>query len=163
MIDSIRFNDSRLEELVDKLSPKFKNFQKNLDQTSADIRSLEKWLQSCGICFYADIALSNDECIAWSNEFGEWRLVYETTNGLEPSDSTPLIETVVRIRLRAKPLLPKLLSKIAELVPDEVSPVQKPGRPSLFQTKAQQSKKTEEQERIDIFAGIDETDLAGEV
>lgn len=125
MTDNIRFFDKALDELAQLVAPKLQNFQTTLDQTSTDIKNLEKWLQGCAISFYTSVPVDSDSYIAWSKTCGDWRLVYESSPDSErdygPDDmdreSQPLIETPVHIRLKARPHLAALVAAIAKQLP----------------------------------------------
>jgi hypothetical protein len=141
MSSTIQFNDKALNEIAQSVAGKFKNFQANLDKTSADIRSLEKWLQDCGICFYIEVDIGDHGSIAWASEADTWRLMYlswgSDENGIEYRDTRPLIEMPVNVRLRARPHLSRLLGEIASLVPiDEVEPENKKGGSILPKVRA---------------------------
>jgi hypothetical protein len=134
MTENFKFHDPELAAVVRSASESFSGFQANLDQTSADIKNLEKWLAGNKICFYASVHLGDSEYIAWSDENLEWRLVYESVDDLSEDErivTRPLIEMPVKARLKARPFLAQLVSTIAELVPKMEPPIKKPAL-SLF-------------------------------
>jgi hypothetical protein len=164
MSNEIHFNDKALNEIAQAAVGKLRNFQSNLDRTSADIRCLEKWLQDCGICFYVQIDMGDDCALGWSSEGDSWRLVYSSPeNGIDHDEvgdeypaSRPLIEMPVKARLKAKPYLSKLLAEIASLVPDDVVEAGS-GKGLLARARLASKSKTAEVEDLDaIFAREDD-------
>jgi hypothetical protein len=126
VITPIQFNDTALNEVAQRSAFQLSNFKNNLDQTSEDIKRLEKWLQTCGVCTYASVEITSESMLLeWSDHSGaEWRLVCRTPNPYPdyPEDEyefRPLIEMPARARLICRPYLPKLLQGLAELLPKQ--------------------------------------------
>lgn len=84
-------------------------FQRVLDETSEDIRNLERYLQDCGICLNVVLEVTQDTYLSWEKHNGTWRIVanYKSTN-------QPLIESKAGVRLYFKDSLPCFVQKIAE-------------------------------------------------
>lgn len=127
MTETIQFNDRALDQVIQSSASKFANFQLYLNNLSSDIKSLEKWLQSCSVCVTASVEIESEEnhhdYLTWSSRNGDWRILYETPsadyghNDDYQFDSTPLIETPVPVRLRCAPFLPTLVTKLASMLP----------------------------------------------
>lgn len=124
MTENFQFKDPNLESVIQRYTPQFKTFQKNLDDTSSDIKTLEKWLQSNGICFRTSVSIDRNTSLVWSKSSGDWRLMlrcpppeYEIEE--DDDDETfcrPLIELPVKTRVEARNYLPLLIEEIAKLV-----------------------------------------------
>jgi len=153
MTEVFRFHDQALDELVQRCTPSFQNFQTNLDQTSTDIKNLEKWLQSSGICFYTSVQIEGGY-IAWSNQTGDWRLVLEGLPEEEYGEPIckPLIETPVKVRLAARRHLVTLVSQIASLVPPNPVELEKK-KVSLF--KGTHKNSGTKPEELDLFGDLE--------
>lgn len=165
MAESFQFNDPSLNEVVGKNAVQFRKFKIALDQASADIRNLEKWLQGNGIPLYASIVVGESQSIAWSRLLGDWRLVYEFLpadeepfTAQDPDTGVavrPLIEVPVITRLHCHRYLPMLIEAIGQkLLPE---PPQKPKTPrsiSVFAKLKEQRRELVENTDLDLLADI---------
>lgn len=84
-------------------------FQRVLDETSEDIRNLERYLQDCGICIGAVLEVTEHTALAWEKYNGAWRILARYEGNLQP-----LIESKAGVRLYFKDSLPYFVQKIAE-------------------------------------------------
>ncbi len=93
-----RFSTSKLQEAAHKHSPTITSFSANLDGISADIKTLEAWLQEHGVCLpfqvvvqtserlqcnqdahqYNGPVIRTTELVKWDRqqETGRWRIFY---------------------------------------------------------------------------------------
>jgi hypothetical protein len=133
MAEAYQFKDPNLAGVFQRNASQFKNFKSNLDNSSADIKNLEKWLQNSGICFHACVYCDKGMSLAWSNLTGDWRII----SRCPPDDGElaeedehegfcrPLIEMPIKTRIEARPYLPRLVEEIAKIVAkSETDPAQ---------------------------------------
>jgi len=86
---------------------------RELDEASQDIRSLEGYLQGHAALVFAGVRLESGEQVTWAQvPPGPWRIWYIPVDGSGPA--RPLIETPSEMRLRCRPMLPKLLEAVAK-------------------------------------------------
>lgn len=115
MSNDFVFSDNELEKVKRSSNSRLQNFQQILDDTSNDIRKLEKWLQECGVCMFVSVPIQSESIhILWDKVKDSWRLLYMDSQGNEK----PLLEASARIRLAAKPFLPRLVRQIEQYLPD---------------------------------------------
>lgn len=117
MKKGFEFKDQSLSAVVQKSASQFSDFQRHLNETSEDIKNLEKWFQECGVCVPATVQIKNS-CvgISWSKYEDSWRLICDASDDDGP-DIRPLIEMPARMRLFCRPHLPKLVQEVADLLP----------------------------------------------
>lgn len=119
MAREIEFHDKALDQLIRSSATQFKSFQKVLDETSADVRSLEKWLQECGVCITCYVKLPPGRLakeLGWDKYGDSWRIVCEFI-GDDGPQIRPLIETSARMRLSCKGSLLVLVKALQQLLP----------------------------------------------
>jgi hypothetical protein len=126
-----RFSNPSLQETFQKVSPAFDSYLERIDQISADIKELEKYLHAQGVVLEfrhvvneasKDGGYVGSEALLWKhdNTSDKWRLFYEHTSWDEKTDTEstveekPLIETKAEIRRRTAHALPDFLKKLAE-------------------------------------------------
>lgn len=153
MTDSITFIDKALNDVVQKSAFKFSSFQKYLEETSTDLKNLEKWLQNCAICIPVFVETDDEDIkVGWDNKGGTWRLLAEFTVSDDEGqwrDSRPVIEMPIRSRLLCRRFLPVLIKEISDLLPDEVSEAQPENDLDIFGV-------FKDEEPIDLLSDITE-------
>lgn len=105
------FSDPKLQEVANKVGGRIFDFQKNLDNITSNIKTVEKWLQDSGFCFNFDYpmtvrydnlpdhatwdAIRNTgvkdkitESLFWGKDgqSGKWRLLHQITRQVEFDD-----------------------------------------------------------------------------
>jgi hypothetical protein len=133
------FHDPRLQEALEESAPTIEEFTARLDRLSADIKSLEAFLDKSAIRMAVRVKFAEEEprpsrgrswaatdkespfgeFIAWDKgEPDRFRIVYyKVVRGEdypEEMDRSVLIEAPLDIRVRARPALPDLLRKVSQ-------------------------------------------------
>ena len=127
------FSDSALQKAVKELSPKIDSYHKSLDKISADIKSLETYLQKNGIGLDKSVGIGTYHEKEYSLRWEHWEpenkhrltvAIYKDTgekdeNGwpeFKEENAYPLIECPAGIRIWANEYLPSLVKEIKEAV-----------------------------------------------
>lgn len=103
------FKSIDLAQAFNKHGKDIARFQRVLDETSEDIRNLERYLQDCGICLPVVYVVNEGIWMGWDKYNGSWRIMAKHNGTVQP-----LIESKAGVRLYFKDLLPCLVQKIAE-------------------------------------------------
>jgi hypothetical protein len=115
MPTEFQFFDQELAEAVQTGQKELENFQKKLDQATADTRSLEKWFQSCGYCIstYVRVDIEDYTQIGWDKYGDSWRLVAKYWE--EHDECTkPIVDSNAKLRLACKPYLKMLVNEVTQ-------------------------------------------------
>lgn len=122
-LSKVTFNDPALAEVIQRSAKRVSRFQKVLDETSADIRNLEKWLQQNNISAELEVRLKDEHnaSLVWNKEDDGWRLRYSyytaDEHGIEYEESKPLIETPVKTRLQCRRHLATIVDQLDSMIP----------------------------------------------
>jgi hypothetical protein len=118
-----KFHDPDLAVQLATAAPRIESFTTRLNNLSADIKSLESYLERSAVRVRVCVTLSErlnggGEYVTWDQNGSpeRWRIWYE--KGLGGSfindDAIPLIEAPVDVRVRARRLLPELLRNVGQ-------------------------------------------------
>ncbi len=124
MSQELKFHDQSLLNAVKASSQQLDNFQQKLDQATADIKSLEKYLQSTGLCLdlSVDVSAPPYHAIGWDKVGDAWRLVGYFWDDHDRC-ARPLAESSARLRLACQPFLPQLVKQITETLTSLEAPI----------------------------------------
>ncbi len=131
MASKYSFNDKTLAEEFETSASRFENFQKMLDATTADAKTLEGFFKECGFCIPHFVQVADDIRLGWDRHGDAWRLVAGYVIGYDPSGEEecslrPFLETNAKLRVMCKPYLPQLLRELHAYIPAEEPDVQDP-------------------------------------
>ena len=107
------YKDTALNEAHLDVGYDIEQFTTKLDETSHDIKELERWLTDCNICVSAEVRVSDHLVIAWDTHNGGRKFELIACDG---GPIRRLIESSLLIRAQAKPFLPELVREIAKVV-----------------------------------------------
>jgi hypothetical protein len=134
------FNDPQLRRALQEGAPAIEKFTARLDELSADIKNLEAFLEKSAVRMTVRVRFPGPpvrrrsrswgadeegddatfgEFLAWAKgEPDRFRIIYfQVVPGEEypeERDNCVLIEAPLELRVRARPMLPKLLLKVSE-------------------------------------------------
>lgn len=121
----LKFFDNKLAEAVNQSIAELDNFQKSLDEATADIKTLEKYLQSTGFCISTFVSVPSDLCdeIGWDKQGDSWKLLSRTWDrDTETHSIRALSDSNARLRLGSRPYLSELVAEITNTLTSAKEP-----------------------------------------